>query len=96
MGASSYWLIYEIRVVADNGWRLKLIRTIQQAYRSAPHFQQVFPLLSEIISFPERNLARYLLHGLSKISTYLEIKADLIPTSSVFNNEKTRRPGSDP
>lgn len=89
-GASPNRLINEIQLVADSGWRLKLIRTIEQAYYLAPYFQQVFPLLREIISFPERNLAKYLLHALSKITTHLDITAELVPTSSVYNNAKLK------
>lgn len=35
---------------ADEGWRGKHLRTIEQAYRRAPHFERLFPELERIIT----------------------------------------------
>jgi hypothetical protein len=46
---------------ADEGWRGKHLRTIEQAYRRAPHFERLFPELERIItegrSFCDLNVA---------------------------------------
>jgi hypothetical protein len=46
---------------ADEGWRRKHLRTIEQAYRRAPHFERLFPALEGIItegrSFCDLNVA---------------------------------------
>ena len=87
-GASPNRLINRIELVAAGGWRTKLIRTIEQAYRLAPQFQQVIPLIRDVVLFPERKLAGYLSHGLARIKTYLDIPAELVPTSSVYHNSE--------
>ncbi|MDR6194877.1 WbqC family protein [Siphonobacter sp. SORGH_AS_0500] len=41
--ASQNKLIHEISIDTDQKWRDKLLKTIQQNYKKAPHFAAVFP-----------------------------------------------------
>jgi len=53
--------LYTEVLLADARWKAKHLRSIDQAYRRAPHFELYFPQLSEIIenadSFCELNVA---------------------------------------
>lgn len=69
-GASQNQLINEVEVQDE---RHKLLKTLHHAYRRAPLFDAVFPVLEEILSFPEPNLSRFLTHGLKQICGYLDL-----------------------
>ncbi len=87
LGASPNRLINEIELVEKTDWRRKFLRTIEQAYKGAPHYTEVTPLLGKIVSYPERQLNAYLLHSLEALKTYLEIPATLIHTSAAYQNQ---------
>lgn len=78
--ASSFKKINEIEVVGNNH---KLIATIEHAYRNAPYFNEIFPLLSEILLYQESNLARYLTNSLNVIIGYLDIKTSVLISSEI-------------
>ena len=89
-GASQNRRINEIALVAETSWREKLLRTVKHAYRQAPRFDEVFPLISDIVNFDEQNLARYVLNSLRTITSYLAIRSELIPTSAIYGNQSLR------
>lgn len=67
-GASPNLLINQVEV---GGRPEKLLETIRHCYGKAPEFTTVFPLVEEIIMQQEKNLARFLDHGLRRICDYL-------------------------
>lgn len=64
----------------------KLIRTIEHAYRQAPYFSQVYPLLETILGTPTQNIAMLAQKSVTEICAYLEIKSNF-KTSSVDFSE---------
>jgi hypothetical protein len=90
LGASPNRLICELKLVTKTDWRRKLLQTIEQAYRSAPHFSEVLPLLRQIITCPERPLNRYLVHSLERLKSHLEIPTKLITTAAVYRNHNLK------
>jgi hypothetical protein len=80
--ASDSLNIYE-RNLATEFDRKKLLRQFSEAYRRAPHFSAVYPLLERIIQNQERNLFRYLLDSLEAISSALSLQSQLIVSSSI-------------
>ena len=87
LGASPNRFISELELVTKTDWRRKLLRTIEQAYQSAPHFPEVLPLLNDIITCPERQLNGYLVHSLEKLRICLEIPTKLVATSVAYRNQ---------
>lgn len=53
------------------------------AYRKAPYFGEVFPLLESIVTATPRNLFGYLHHSLVTTATYLEIRTPIVVSSSL-------------
>ena len=88
--ASQNRRINEIELQEDRVWRQKLVRTIRQAYQQAPQFDAVYPLISDIVLFPENNLSRYLKNGLARVKTYLGISTKLIPSSGIYANAELK------
>jgi hypothetical protein len=71
------------RELAADFDRDKLINKIGNAYRHAPHFSTVFPLIERIIRYQEHNLFRYIYHSLTAICGHLGIKTDIRISSAI-------------
>lgn len=67
-GASQNKLINQIQLV---GAPHKLLKSIRQNYAKAPCFDAVFPLVENLLTLPERNLANFLDICLRRVCTYL-------------------------
>jgi hypothetical protein len=84
--ASQNKLINEIERIVDEKWTIKTLKTIETAYKKAPCFENVYPLIKEIITYPEINLSKYIHHSLVKLCEYMGISTVLESTSSIYNN----------
>jgi hypothetical protein len=87
-GASPNKLINEVTVNDNEVNRRKLRTTITQSYSKAPYFNDVFPLINEIFSQEETNLAKYLYHSFEIIKAYLGIDTKLIYSSEIPKDNK--------
>ena len=85
-GMSSFKKINEIEVDPSPIWRKKALSTIIVAYKKAPYFSNVFPLLEDIILFKEKDLSRYITNSILKINEYLKITTKLQLSSSLQQN----------
>tara|TARA_B110000503_G_scaffold130717_1_gene204419 strand:+ start:650 stop:1339 length:690 start_codon:yes stop_codon:yes gene_type:complete len=83
MGASSYKHINDIFIGNNNQ---KILETLRQAYRRAPEYDKIFPLVQSILESPEKNLAKFLAGLIEKISNYLEVKTKIIFSSDIEKN----------
>ena len=61
----------------------KLLRRITESYRKAPYFEQVFPLVKEIISQEEDNLFRFIRRSLLAVCESLGIKTEIVVSSAI-------------
>lgn len=59
----------------------KLLKTIGEAYRKAPYYQQVFPLVEQVVTNGETDLGKYLYDSFRIIGGYLGIGTELILSS---------------
>ena len=75
-GASGALQIRERRIAADFTAG-KLLDRFTGAYRQAPHFADVFPLVEEIVRCREVNLFRYLYHSICTTCRHLGIGTPL-------------------
>lgn len=82
-GASSFKLINEIEIGHNKN---KLIKTIEHAYKRAPYFDHIFPLLQELITLDESNLAKYLLFSIKKLVNHLGIDVKVLISSGIEKN----------
>jgi hypothetical protein len=81
--ASQNKCINEIEVENGLGWKTSLLKTINLAYKKAPFFDAVFPLLEEIINANEHNLAKYCSNSLQKACNYLQIETKFTVSSEI-------------
>lgn len=80
IGASSNKMINDVQT--GNNTK-KLLKGIEQAYKKAPKYEKVFPLIQLILSNPEKNLAKFLCKSIKNISDYLEISTKIISSSGL-------------
>lgn len=85
-GASPNKLINQIQVSGDTIYLRKLLKTIEENYKKAPFFNEVYPVIDSILNQDERNLAYYLEYAIRKVCDYLKINTALILSSSVNKN----------
>ncbi|MCL6358885.1 WbqC family protein [Pectobacterium polaris] len=71
------------RVLSETFNRDDLINKIRGAYRRAPYFKNVFPLLENIINHRDDNLFNYILYSLESIKEYLGLTCDIKVSSSI-------------
>lgn len=82
-GASPNKLINEVQVNTDPLLQNKLLRTIEMSYKKAPYFSQAFPLIEQVVTQQETDVARYLKKSFDIIGAYLGITTELLLSSEL-------------
>lgn len=88
--ASQNRLIKDTNIICDAEVARKTLYTIECAYRKAPFFQSVFPMITDIICYESAQLVEYLLNSFDIIRDYLKIRSELILSSDIVNEEETK------
>lgn len=86
MGASPNKLINEVNVNKDERLIRKNLRTIEGAYKRAPYYQVVYPIIERIFKTEKENIAEFIYESFQIINDYLGIETELI-MSSTLNKE---------
>jgi hypothetical protein len=82
--ASHLAKINERRFADDFPYHMeKMLKSIEHAYGRAQHFEDVYPLIEEIITFRETNLAKYAEHSIRRICRYLGIATAILISSEL-------------
>jgi hypothetical protein len=71
------------RRIADDFDPGALLNALASAYRKAPMFGTVFPMLETIVAAAPRNLFEYLHHSLVVTAKYLDIRTPIVVSSTV-------------
>jgi WbqC-like protein family. len=90
LNASPNKLINEVGVRTDKVAQRKMLQTLEQAYKRAPYYGDIAPMLFDIITCSETNLAKYLTSQLRIICGYLQIKTELLVSSEIQKNNSLR------
>lgn len=61
-----------------------MLNRIAGAYRKAPNFKLVYPLIEECVLFNEKNLFLFILHSLTLVNKYLQIGTPIIVSSAIL------------
>lgn len=86
LDASQNKLINEIIIVGEDKWKQKLLKKVEQSYRKAPFFEQVYALFCSLINTGLHKIVDLNVHAIRKICEYLEIQTEIVPTSALYNN----------
>jgi len=71
------------RELAADFDRERLLNQLKGAYRRAPHFEQIFPLIEQIVRYPESNLYLFLHNSIVQVCAHLGITTKIIVSSAV-------------
>lgn len=85
--ASQNKKINELKIAQDQKICDKNLRMVELAYKKAPYFDQVFPLYEMILMNQNTDLSIYLANSFKVIATYLEIKTNILFSSSLDKDE---------
>lgn len=88
--ASQNKKINEIEILAETVWKSKFLKTLEQAYKKAPFFNESFEVISKIINCNELNLSLFLSQSIISICDFLQINTKIIPSATVFKNEELK------
>ena len=88
--ASQNKRINEVKLADDPKWRSKLLKTIEQGYRKAPHYGTVMPLTEKIINFATDSIADLVHNSLVELNQYLGLTTRLVVSSSVYGNDQLK------
>ncbi len=84
--ASQNKLINEITVSDDAKWQAKFLRTIELNYKKAPCYDNVYPVIAEILNSGINKIADLNYYSITRINEYLGIHTEIVSTSSVYQN----------
>lgn len=68
----------------------KLTHMLQLNYCKASYYSEIMPLLEEIFSYEDRNLANFLWNSYRKLFEYLGIKTNIVLSSSIEKDNTLR------
>ncbi len=79
-GAGSF---RNINMVTVGNNRQKLLKTFIQAYRKAPYFDAMLPVINSILSSTQTDLTEYIIETHRVILDYLEVNAECVRSSLI-------------
>ena len=88
LGSSPYKLINQVKVNLEDKLISKNIRIIEGAYKKAPYYNNVLPLIERMLRCTKSNIAEFIEESFYIINEYLGIETELIMSSSL-NKDNT-------
>ena len=79
--------IQEMRFLADNPWREKLLKSIEANYRRHPFFNEALELIAPLLLNPEANMAEYNIRAVTAIADRLGLDTNKLQRSSNLPHE---------
>jgi len=84
--ASQNRRICDIFLQPSSIWRDKLVKMVENTYRKALYFSEVFPVIERVVRYKTDNLSDYLAHQLQTLAAFMDIKTQFIVTSRCYGN----------
>jgi len=78
--------ICDVSLQSSPVWRKKMVKSIENAYRKAPFFSEVFPIIEKTICYKTENLADFLAYHLKAMAVFLGINTEFVKTSRCYKN----------
>lgn len=76
-------LINQTELNFDTKSRDNLLKTISLAYKKAPFYNDIFPIVEKIFMNPENDLTKFILYSFCLISKYLDLKTKFLISSGL-------------
>jgi hypothetical protein len=85
--ASQNKLINQIEILNETKWKVKILRSIEQNYKKAPHFSIVFELIYTIINKGYTHISTLNLESIQTVCDYLELNTKIVSSSTHYENK---------
>jgi hypothetical protein len=85
--ASQNRLINEIYIVEDDGWKDKMLRTVEASYTAAPFAETILSLFSQVLASAEGRLSTFLFRTLTQVAAYIGTNVCMEETSAIYPKE---------
>ena len=89
-GASPHRRINEVEAQLDPTRRRKLLSSVAQSYRKAPHFEQVHALFAGIVQSDDPSLSALARQSVVAVARYLGFSTEFVVSSGRYGNEFLR------
>lgn len=83
--ASSFCRICDTKTVLVN-WQKKFLRSIQQAYVTAPMFHKVYTLVESVVMQKPSSIAELALTSITAVMNYICLERTIRPTSRIYTD----------
>lgn len=81
--ASQNKLIKETALSFTQKSKMDFLKTICNAYRKSPHFEEVMPLLTEAVNYEEADLTEFIRFSIEKVIAFLHIDTEILLSSQI-------------
>lgn len=78
--------VREMRI-AGGSWRVRFLGAIRAAYRRSPHFDEVFPLVEDLLVIPAEMVAEFNLKVVRALTSHLGLDAGKLIVASTLDIE---------
>lgn len=85
--ASQNVSIAEIRIDPAMKWRKKLMVSVEHAYKNAPFFSEVYPMIEKTVFNDCASIGAYALESIKAVVNYLGIDTMIEDSSSIYSNQ---------
>lgn len=83
-------LINEVELGDWQPWAAKFLKTIEQNYKKAPHFEEVYLLVEDVFTENCTLISELALRSLKRVSNYLKIDTEFVDSSVVYANNELK------
>lgn len=89
-GISSFKKISETEVDYKYDWVKKMLLTFEQAYKKAPYFQHIFPIIQSVLNSKKNTIAELSYESIIQVCNYLDIDTEIYVCSEIYKNQELR------
>lgn len=83
-------LINEVKLGDWKPWSSKFLKTVEQNYKKAPHFDSVYELVSNVLSEDCAFISDLAIRSLKQVCAYLKLSTEFVDSSTVYNNDELK------
>lgn len=85
--ASQNKLIMETRLNFTPDKKHDFLLTVGNAYRKAPYFEDVMPLIKDVVKNPQADLTAFIRYSMEKVMQYLDLDTEILLSSEIEKNQ---------
>ncbi|MBS1516787.1 MAG: WbqC family protein [Bacteroidetes bacterium] len=82
--------INEVKVHNENDWQKKFLKSLHHSYSRAPYFKDIYSMIENLLKQNHELISELAFSGLNAVNRYLEIKTEIVTSSSVYNNSEMK------